>query len=73
MASESSVEVGMQSEIERLYKLATDMARPATTTKAEWIEVHRKLASLVVRSYLAADVVAKEKKRAFEKVLTADA
>ena len=57
-------------EIERLYKLAIDMSLRTKTTKAEWIEVHRTLASLSLRSYLAADVSIKEKKRAFEKCPT---
>ena len=45
-------------EIERLYKLAIDMSLRTKTTKDEWIEVHRTLASLSLRSYLAADVSA---------------
>ena len=57
-------------EIERLYKLAIDMSLRTKTTKAEWIEVHRTLASLSLRSYLATDVATKEKKRAFEKCPT---
>jgi len=67
MASESSVEFDVQ-EVDRLYKLVINMERPTQKTKDEWIAVHRKLASLSLRSYLAADVVAKEKKRVFEKV-----
>ena len=57
-------------EFERLYKLAIDMSLRTKTTKDEWIEVHRTLASLSLRSYLAADVSIKEKKRAFEKCPT---
>ena len=67
MASESSVEFDVQ-EVDRLYKLVINMERPTQKTKDEWIAVHRKLASLSLKSYLAAADVAKEKKRVFEKV-----